>query len=69
MNSLCIELILEWPLLSFWLYPSNMESCILDAQLLSCVQPVATLWTIAQQLPLSMGFTSKNTGVGCHFLC
>ena len=27
----------------------------------------ATLWTIAHQTPLSMGFPSKNTGVGCHF--
>ena len=28
----------------------------------------ATPWTIAHQVPLSMGFTGKNTGVGCHFL-
>ena len=27
-----------------------------------------TPWTIAHQAPLSMGFTGKNTGVGCHFL-
>ena len=26
-----------------------------------------TLWTIACQAPLSMGFSGKNTGVGCHF--
>ena len=25
-------------------------------------------WTIACQAPLSMGFPSKNNGVGCHFL-
>ena len=25
-------------------------------------------WTVARQAPLSMGFPSKNTGVGCHFL-
>ena len=25
-------------------------------------------WTIAHQTPLSMGFSSKNTGVGCHAL-
>ena len=24
--------------------------------------------TVARQAPLSMGFSSKNTGVGCHFL-
>ena len=26
------------------------------------------LWTLARQAPLSMGFSSKNTGVGCHGL-
>ena len=28
----------------------------------------AFLWTVAHQGPLSMGFSSKNTGVGCHAL-
>ena len=28
----------------------------------------ATPWTVDQQVPLSVGFPSKNTGVGCHFL-
>ena len=28
----------------------------------------ATLWTVARQAPLSMEFSSKNTGVGCHTL-
>ena len=27
-----------------------------------------TLWTITHQVPLSMGFSSKNAGVGCHSL-
>ena len=27
-----------------------------------------TSWTVAHQIPLSMGVPSKNTGVGCHFL-
>ena len=27
-----------------------------------------TPWNVACQAPLSMGFSSKNTGVGCHFL-
>ena len=27
-----------------------------------------TLWTVARQAPLPMGFSSKNTGVGCHAL-
>ena len=25
-------------------------------------------WTVARQAPHSLGFPSKNTGVGCHFL-
>ena len=25
-------------------------------------------WTVAHQAPLSMGFSRKNTGVGCYFL-
>ena len=27
-----------------------------------------TPWTVACQAPLFMGFPSKNTGLGCHFL-
>ena len=38
------------------------------AKSLSGVQFCATPWTLAHQIPLSMGFPSKNTGVGCHFL-
>ena len=34
----------------------------------SPVRPFATPWTVARQAPLSMGFSGKNTGVGCHFL-
>ena len=29
---------------------------------------LANPWTVACQAPLSMGFSRKNTGVGCHFL-
>ena len=29
---------------------------------------LVTPWSITCQTPLSMGFPSKNTGVGCHFL-
>ena len=28
----------------------------------------ATLWTVAHQAPLSLGFPGKNTGVDCHAL-
>ena len=27
-----------------------------------------TPWTVAHQVPLSMDFPGKNTGVYCHFL-
>ena len=30
-------------------------------------QTLATPFTVARYAPLSMGFPSKNTGVGCHF--
>ena len=32
------------------------------------VSDSASMWTVAHQAPLSMGFPGKNTGVGCHFL-
>ena len=35
---------------------------------LSHVQLFAARWTVARQAPLSMGFSSKNTAVGHHFL-
>ena len=34
----------------------------------SHVRLLATPWTIAHQAPLSVGFSSKNTGVGCRAL-
>ena len=36
--------------------------------LLSCVWFLVTPWTIAHQAPLSMEFSRKVTGVGCHAL-
>ena len=38
---------------------------IVELKLLSCVQLFVTLWTVARQAPLPMGFSRKNTGVGC----
>ena len=35
---------------------------------LSCIWLFVTLWTVALQAPLSMGFSGKNTGVSCHAL-
>ena len=37
-------------------------------QLLSYVWLFVTPWTVAHQIPLFMEFSSKNTGMGCHFL-
>ena len=34
----------------------------------SCVRLFETLWTVACQPPLSMGFSRQNTGVCCHSL-
>ena len=34
----------------------------------SVVSDSVTPWTVAYEDPLSMGFSSKSTGVGCHFL-
>ena len=33
----------------------------------SVVSDSATLWTVACQAPLSVGFPGKSTGAGCHF--
>ena len=33
-----------------------------------CVQLFENPWTVAYHAPLSMGFSSKSTGVGCHCL-
>ena len=40
--------------------------CALCLVTQSC--PTVTFWTVACQVPPSMGFPSKNIGVGCHFL-
>ena len=45
-----------------------LEIKVMPAYVASVVsQLFVTLWTIAHQAPLSLGFPSKNTGVGCHF--
>ena len=35
---------------------------------LSVSQPFATLWTVALQAPVSMGFSKQEYWGGCHFL-
>ena len=57
--------VLAWSGLPF---PSLMhESESEVAQSLGRVQLLATPWTAACQAPPSMEFSSKNTGVHCHF--
>ena len=41
---------------------------LISVHALSHVQLLVTPWTVACQLPLSIEFLGKNTGVGCHFL-
>ena len=36
--------------------------------LFSCVQLFVTLWTVACQSPLTMGFSRQEYSVGCHAL-
>ena len=55
---------LEWVAISFsnaWKWKGKVKS-------LSRVWLFATPWTAAYQAPLSLGFSSKSTGVGCHCL-
>ena len=55
-----------WQFVLFIVFLIYLCVCVLIhfSHVLLCV----TLWTVAHQAPLSMGFSSKNTGVGCHFL-
>ena len=43
---------------------ANMKVKVLVAQW----NPTVTEWTVAHQAPLSMEFSGKNIGVGCHSL-
>ena len=42
--------------------------CISFSLVAKSCPTLATPWTVACQAPLSMGFSGKNTEVGCHFL-
>ena len=55
---------LEWVAISF----SNAWKWKVKRKSLGRVRLLATPWTAAYHAPLSMGFSSKNTGVGCHRL-
>ena len=39
----------------------------MKVKLLSCVQPFATLWTVAHQVPPSMGFSRQEYWSGLPF--
>ena len=46
----------------------ELSTVLRCAQSLGRVRFFMTLWTVACQPPLCMGFSSKNTGVGCRAL-
>ena len=57
----------------YLLYPvsiscKKVSGCCCCLVLKSCLTLCHTPWTVAHKSPLSMGFSGKNTGVGCHAL-
>ena len=48
--------------------PQPLSRPLCAQLLLSRIPLFVTPWTVAHQAPLSMEFSSKSTGVGCHFL-
>ena len=62
----------EHPLLVYIQPATRPHSWVLTSRaalsLCSHVRLFAILWTVGCQAPLSIGFSSKNTAVGCHFL-
>ena len=61
-----LQRIKELPFIKAYLVPQTTCACVLSH--FSHFPLFVTLWTIAHQVPLSMGFFRKDTGVGCHFL-
>ena len=51
---------------SFICWPTVLLLRVCMLSRFSHVQLCATLWTVACQVSLSLGFPGKNTGVGCH---
>ena len=63
----------EWKLDLWWWSPGATYRCQIKILYVLCsvtklARRFVTLWTVAHQAPLSMGFPGKNTGEGCHFL-
>ena len=52
----------------FLVLVNNATMNIFVVEPLSCVWLFCGPMAVVHQAPLSMGFPSKNTGVGCHFL-
>ena len=51
------------------IYPLTTEEQFAAVVLVAKLSPtLAPPWTVTHQVPFSMGFPGKNTGVGCHFL-
>ena len=50
-----------------WVCPREPPGASRARSLQACLTLVAP-WTLARQAPLSMGFSGKNTGGGCHAL-
>ena len=55
-------------MLSNHLISSNPQLSVCLLSCFSCVRLFGTLWTVAHQVPLSVGFFRWEYGVGCHFL-
>ena len=49
-------------------YPWEVCVCVCVRHMLTHVELFVTPWTVACQALLAMKFSSKNTGIGCHFL-
>ena len=67
--SLYNHLLLSWSKKNiFFALKSTLRLLLLLLSCLSHVRLCATPQTAAHQAPPSLGFSSKNAGVGCHFL-
>ena len=47
---------------------AHSDVCVCELTHFSCVQLFLTLWMVAPQAPLPMGFSRQEQGVGYHFL-
>ena len=56
------------PCLALVLLKKYMFIMVMHVPAPSRVWLFATPWAVSCQVPLSLGFPGKNTGVGCHFL-